>query len=88
MKKDNKMIRTRLTTGAIIISTIVWLLFVIFAHHSYVMLSEGFISSFGLSFDINLNVVAIARYGILMLTAMIFTYVFLITVTRQAIFDK
>lgn len=48
MEKSNKQkVRTRLTIGAIIMSAMVWLLFVILAHHSYVMLSEGFINSIG-----------------------------------------
>ena len=88
MKKDNKMIRTRLTTGAIIISTIVWLLFVIFAHHSYVMLSEGFINSIGFPFHPNLNTVALIRQVILVATAVTLLYTALMTFSHNLVVKK
>ncbi|MGO2223600.1 MAG: hypothetical protein ACTH1S_07190, partial [Leuconostoc falkenbergense] len=80
MQQNNKQkIRKRLTIGAIIMSAVVWILFVIFAHHSYVMLSEGFINSVGFPFHPNMNTVALIRQVILVATAVTLLYTALMT---------
>ncbi|MCC8439972.1 MULTISPECIES: hypothetical protein [Leuconostoc] len=89
MEKSNKQkVRTRLTIGAIIMSAMVWLLFVIFAHHSYVMLSEGFINSIGFPFHPNLNTVALIRQVILVATAVTLLYTALMTFSHNLVVKK
>ncbi|WP_349551150.1 hypothetical protein [Leuconostoc pseudomesenteroides] len=89
MEKSNKQkVRTRLTIGAIIMSAMVWLLFVIFAHHSYVMLSEGFINSIGFPFHPNLNTVALIRQVILVATAVTLLYTALMAFSHNLAVKK
>ncbi|TOZ04914.1 hypothetical protein [Leuconostoc pseudomesenteroides] len=89
MEKSNKQkVRTRLTIGAIIMSAMVWLLFVILAHHSYVMLSEGFINSIGFPFHPNLNTVALIRQVILVATAVTLLYTALMTFSHNLAVKK
>lgn len=89
MEKSNKQkVRTQLTIGAIIMSAMVWLLFVIFAHHSYVMLSEGFINSIGFPFHPNLNTVALIRQVILVATAVTLLYTALMTFSHNLAVKK
>lgn len=89
MQQNNKQkIRKRLTIGAIIMSAVVWLLFVIFAHHSYVMLSEGFINSVGFPFHPNMNTVALIRQVILVATAVTLLYTTLMTFSHNLVVKK
>ncbi|MBK0041207.1 MULTISPECIES: hypothetical protein [Leuconostoc] len=89
MEKSNKQkVRTRLTIGAIIMSAMVWLLFIIFAHHSYVMLSEGFINSVGFPFHPNLNTVALIKQVLLVATAVTLVYTGLMTLSHNLAVKK
>ncbi|MCT4411679.1 hypothetical protein DQM11_04150 [Leuconostoc pseudomesenteroides] len=89
MQQNNKQkIRKRLTIGAIIMSAVVWLLFVIFAHRSYVMLSEGFINSVGFPFHPNMNTVALIRQVILVATAVTLLYTALMTFSHNLAVKK